>query len=287
MSTQPIPDELRQWIREQADAGYKPASLIACMTRNGWPNDLAVEAVTGHFSGPPVEVAGSVGAESPSPSLSPMPEPALADSPSGIWAVDRRVDVLLSLENPRVVLFGGLLSHAECDEIVALASARTKRSHTMDMQTGGSNVDSVRTSEGMFFSRGETAVIQRVEARIAALVNWPVEQGEGVQVLHYRPGAEYKPHYDYFDPAMPGSARTIERGGQRVGTVVMYLNTPEKGGGTTFPDVHLEVSPIKGNAVFFSYDRPHPVTRSLHGSAPVIAGEKWVATKWLRERRFD
>ena len=51
--------------------------------------------------------------------------------------------------------------------------------------------------------------------------------------------------------------------------------------------VALEVAPIKGNAVFFSYDRPHPVTRTLHGGAPVIAGEKWVATKWLREGRFD
>ena len=24
--------------------------------------------------------------------------------------------------------------------------------------------------------------------------------------LHYKPGAEYKPHYDYFDPVHPGSA---------------------------------------------------------------------------------
>ena len=49
----------------------------------------------------------------------------------------------------------------------------------------------------------------------------------------------------------------------------------------------LSVTPVKGNAVFFSYDRPHPMTRSLHGGAPVIEGEKWVATKWLRERRFE
>jgi prolyl 4-hydroxylase len=71
-----------------------------------------------------------------------------------------------------------------------------------------------------------------------------------------------------------------------VGTVVMYLNTPEQGGGTTFPELGLEVAPIKGNALFFSYDRPHPSTRTLHGGAPVLAGEKWVATKWMRERQF-
>ena len=72
-----------------------------------------------------------------------------------------------------------------------------------------------------------------------------------------------------------------------MGTLVIYLNTPEKGGGTTFPDVGLEVAPIKGNAVFFSYDRPNASTRTLHGGAPVIAGDKWVATKWLRENEFN
>jgi prolyl 4-hydroxylase len=78
----------------------------------------------------------------------------------------------------------------------------------------------------------------------------------------------------------------LQRGGQRVGTVVMYLSTPQQGGGTSFPEVALEVAPIKGNAVFFSYDRPHPISRTLHAGTPVIAGDKWVATKWLREGEF-
>ena len=43
---------------------------------------------------------------------------------------------------------------------------------------------------------------------------------------------------------------------------------------------------MRGSAVFFSYDRADPATRTLHGGAPVLAGEKWVATKWLRERTF-
>ncbi|HRO82176.1 MAG TPA: 2OG-Fe(II) oxygenase, partial [Alicycliphilus denitrificans] len=114
----------------------------------------------------------------------------------------------------------------------------------------------------------------------------PVENGEGLQVLHYRPGAEYKPHYDYFDPAEPGTPRLLRRGGQRVATLVIYLNDPVRGGGTTFPDVPLEIGPRQGNAVFFSYGRAHPGSRTLHGGAPVIEGEKWIATKWLREREF-
>jgi prolyl 4-hydroxylase len=122
---------------------------------------------------------------------------------------------------------------------------------------------------------------------MAELLRWPLENGEGLQILRYGPGAEYLPHYDYFDPDQPGTPAILKRGGQRVGTLVVYLNTPERGGATIFPDVKLAVAPVKGNAVFFSYERAHPSTRTLHGGAPVIEGEKWVATKWMREGRFD
>jgi prolyl 4-hydroxylase len=157
----------------------------------------------------------------------------------------------------------------------------------VDNATGGSEVNDARTSDGMFFERGEAPLITAIEQRIATLLRWPVENGEGLQILRYRPGAEYRPHHDYFDPEHPGTARILARGGQRVGTLVMYLNTPEGGGATTFPDVGLEVAPVRGNAVFFSYDRAHPDTRTLHGGAPVTAGEKWVATKWLRQGVFE
>ena len=215
----------------------------------------------------------------------PVPEPDLAGSPSVLRLPDRDVQVLLTLQHPRVVLFGGFLSEAECDALMALARPRLARSETVDNDSGGSEVNAARTSDGMFFQRGEAPLIARIEQRIAALLRWPVERGEGLQVLRYRPGAQYRPHFDYFDPAQPGTAAVL-RGGQRVGTLLMYLNTPRRGGATIFPDVNLEVGPIKGHAMFFSYDRPHEATGTLHGGAPVTEGEKWVATKWLREGVF-
>jgi prolyl 4-hydroxylase len=168
-----------------------------------------------------------------------------------------------------------------------MAKPRLARSLTVDTKSGGEEVNADRTSNGMFFQRGETELIRVIESRIARLVNWPEENGEGLQVLHYLPGTQYKPHYDYFDPQEPGTPTILQRGGQRVGTLIMYLGEPEKGGGTSFPDVHLEVAPKRGNAVFFSYERAHPSTRTLHGGTPVLAGEKWIATKWLRERKFE
>ena len=79
----------------------------------------------------------------------------------------------------------------------------------------------------------------------------------------------------------------LRRGGQRVGTLLLYLSTPARGGATCFPDAGIEVPARQGQALFFGYDRPHPSTLTLHGSMVVLDGEKWVATKWLRERRFD
>jgi prolyl 4-hydroxylase len=215
-----------------------------------------------------------------------MPGPDLDASPLYLDAGDRRVHVLGTVRQPRVVVFGDLLSDEECEALVAAAAKHLARSLTVETQTGGETVNVDRTSDGMFFERGENEVVRRVEQRIATLLRWPVEFGEGLQVLRYAPGAQYRPHYDYFDPIEPGTPSILRRGGQRVATLVMYLQEPEQGGATTFPDIGLEVAPKRGTAVFFSYDRPDPATRTLHGGAPVIAGEKWVATKWLREREF-
>lgn len=282
-SKQQVTPELRKWIVDQAEAGHSADSVLKAMLASGWSEDVAIEAMEKTLRGHLEDQAHEKGL----PPGVPVPDPKLEESPLYIEAGDRRVAVLQAMYNPRVVVFGGLLSDEECDQLIELAKPRLARSLTVATKTGGEEVNADRTSNGMFFQRGENELVRRIEQRIAALVNWPEENGEGLQILQYGPGAEYKPHYDYFDPGEPGTPTILKRGGQRVGTIVMYLAEPAKGGGTVFPDVHLEVGPKRGNAVFFSYDRAHPTTRTLHGGAPVLAGEKWIATKWLRERRFE
>ncbi|MFN0185143.1 MAG: 2OG-Fe(II) oxygenase [Aquabacterium sp.] len=282
MKVQSITPELRQWIIEQARAGCRPEDVLSSMKSSGWDEEVAVTALEETLQTYLTDQAKA--RELPPPV--PVPEPALQDSPTTLLVDGHPVRVLLTMLHPRVVVFGGLLTDAECDELAALAAPRLSRSETVVNATGGSEVNQARTSDGMFFERGEFPLCDRIERRLAALLHWPLVNGEGLQILRYRPGAEYKPHHDYFDPAQPGTPTILKRGGQRVGTIVMYLNTPERGGSTIFPDVALEVAAIKGNAVFFSYDRAHVSTRTLHGGTPVIAGEKWVATKWLRSGEF-
>ena len=277
-----ITPELRGWIIAQAQANVPAPTLLQAMCDAGWDEDVALDALDTTLREHLAHTAQQEGL----PRASALPHPALRRSPARIDVGDRTVEVLVSMALPRLVVFANLLSGEECDALIEAAAPRLARSLTVATHTGGEEVNADRTSAGMFFARSESPLVQRIEARIACLLDWPLDHGEGLQVLHYPPGAEYKPHYDYFDPAEPGTATLLRRGGQRVATLLLYLNTPEAGGGTVFPDVHMEVAAQRGNAVFFSYDRPHPDTRSLHGGAPVLEGEKWIATKWLREGTF-
>ena len=278
LQAQAITDELRDWLRAQLDAGCRSEDVLAAMRASGWSDEVALAALQASQPGTP---AGPV----PLPE-GQLPEPAIDGGVSAIDAIGHPVRVLMQMRQPRVVVFGNLLDGDECDALIEEARPRLSRSETVDNATGGSEVNVARTSQGMFFQRGESPLIQQLEGRIAALLRWPVLWGEGLQILRYGPGAEYRPHHDYFDPQHPGSEAVLRRGGQRVGTLIIYLNTPQRGGATTFPDVLLDVAAVRGQAVFFSYDRPSAETRTLHGGAPVIEGEKWVATKWLREREF-
>ncbi|RZL09501.1 MAG: 2-oxoglutarate-dependent dioxygenase [Rubrivivax sp.] len=255
------------------------------MKSSGWQEDVALaaleETLRQHLQGP-----GSAAVSAQAAEATALPDLAV-NAGNDIWAHDRTVKVVMSLRRPRVVVFANVLSPDECHELMSLAATRLSRSETVVHATGGSEINAARTSEGMFFTRGENELITRVEARLSALLNWPVENGEGLQVLRYAPGAEYKPHFDYFDPEQPGTAAVLRRGGQRLATLVLYLNTPQEGGATVFPDAGLTIYPVQGHGVFFNYDRPSPATQSLHGGAPVLEGEKWVATKWMRQGRFD
>lgn len=278
---------LMKWLNESLARGHSAQSLTTSMLQSGWSQDIARTAIAEAVG---LELRADKKGVNPATLVQPegvrLPEPDLSQAPAFIQTSDRRVDICTVVKFPRVVVFGNLLSHEECDELVELAQPQLARSMTVDNQTGGEEINSARTSDGMFFGRAEFPVCERVERRLAELLRWPYENGEGLQILRYRHGAQYVPHYDYFDPAQPGTPKILERGGQRVATIVMYLRTPERGGATVFPDIGLEVAPLKGSAVFFSYARPHPDTKTLHGGTPVTLGEKYVATKWMREREF-
>jgi prolyl 4-hydroxylase len=296
-----LASELQQWLKQSIEQGYTPDAIERSMCASGYQSEFAHRAVAAAFKqiDPPPrrgeEKAGmpaAAGSDDAAPAAAAGQQSStriLAGGPSEIDAGDRSVHILMALNAPRIVLFGDLLAAQECDALIEMSRGKLERSNVVDRQTGRYERHPDRTSEGTYFRRAENELIARIEARIAELTGCPQDRGEPIQVLHYNPGTEYKPHFDYFDPADPGNQQVLSMGGQRVATLIMYLNGVQGGGSTVFPEVGLDVLPRKGNAVFFAYSdeegRLDP--RTLHGGSPVAAGEKWIATKWLRQRTYS
>lgn len=277
-------ESLREQLIARISTGESPDTLLDELMAQGFDEDAAVSALTTLLQARLTELKSS----KTNPQITKVPDPLDREWPAILQRPERalkdqRIEIQLALTRPRIVVFRNFLSTQECDRLIELSRQRIEASEVIDMQSGSTRPDEGRTSSGMNFQRAETPLIERIERRVAALLRWPYENGEALQVLRYRVGEEYKPHFDYVDPTQPGAAPFLARGGQRVATFLMYLNTPQDGGGTNFPDAGIEIAAHKGSALFFSYDRPHPDTLTRHGGMPVRQGDKWVATQWLRE----
>lgn len=272
-----ITPALRDWILTTTRDGHDVADVLRLMHDNGYDPRQSRSIVAQVLKMP---LAALNAASAP-----PRPNGLRTTHPEAPGAsVDGHViDVSVSVDQPIVRVLENMLGVAECDELIALARPRLQRALTVDSE-GNQQVDKRRTSEGMFFTHGESPLIERIEQRLARLLGIPASHGEGLQVLHYLPGQEYEPHFDWFDPEQPGYEAITAAGGQRIASVVMYLNTPEQGGGTAFPEAGLTVTARRGAAVYFAYEGGDK--SSLHAGLPVQRGEKWIATKWLRERPY-
>lgn len=192
---------------------------------------------------------------------------------------DREIDILAKYDEPLVVVLGSVVDEAECDALIELSREKLKRSKIGSTR----EVNDIRTSSGAFLTDVHDDVITTVEKRVADMIGIPVAHGEGLHILNYKPGQEYKEHFDYFAETSKSAANN------RICTVILYLNDVEEGGETYFPKLNLSVLPKKGSAVYFEYFYTNQELNelTLHGGAPVTKGEKWIATQWIRKQRVD
>ncbi|MDR3379168.1 2OG-Fe(II) oxygenase [Cupriavidus basilensis] len=296
--------DLERWLRRHIGQGFGAEALVQSMCQSGYEQAFAQATVAAALSAaaraavrgtPPdnaTEMAAELGIGKPAGRAGDQAggrdQAGAQGNRNAAHFAGREIPILFTLAAPRVTLYQQLLTDAECDALVELARGRLARSPVINPDTGDENLIEARTSLGAMFQVGEHALIERIEDCIAAVTGIAADRGEGLQILNYKPGGEYQPHYDFFNPQRPGEARQLKVGGQRVATVVIYLNSPPAGGATAFPKLGLEVAPVKGNAVYFSYRKSDGALdeRTLHAGLPVEAGEKWIATKWLRERPY-
>lgn len=280
--------DLSAWLVERLDQGHTAEALIDVMVGQRMDVHVASAIVTEFVA------ARAQGRKVPVDSLV-IDDPAefeyekpILEAAARIQVGERTVRVLSRVDRPVLVVFADVLSAEECAELIALARPRLTPSTIVHPATGRDMVAAHRTSLGMFFRLEENALIAGLDRRISELMRLPLENGEGFQVLCYPAGAETKAHFDFLQASNDANRASIARSGQRVSTLIAYLNDVDHGGETVFPRLGLSVLPQRGNAVYFEYcnSRGQVDPSSLHGGNPVLSGEKWVLTKWMRQHRF-
>jgi prolyl 4-hydroxylase len=206
---------------------------------------------------------------------------------------------------PRIVVYPGFVDKPRCEHVMELAKKNLYPSGLAykpgEHQKGEQET---RTSSGTFLSGGSdtSGVLKWIEERIAAATQIPSSHGEAFNVLRYEHMQHYDSHYDYFDPKDFGPQPS-----QRIATVLVYLSEVLEGGETVFKregkdngerniydwrnctDGSLKYKPRQGDAVLFWSAHPDGSVdhHALHGGCPVVAGQKWVATKWIRSKGRD
>ena len=195
--------------------------------------------------------------------------------------------------NPFVAIIDNFIPDHICDEIIELAKEEGMQRSGVGDNAENPQYDYRRTSSGVFLDYTHVPVATFLFKAANELKVRP-EQAEKLQVVSYDLGEEYAPHHDAFEF---DSKQLHEGGGQRVATALLYLNTPLEGGATEFPQLPVnahepgyEILAKKGRCVFFTTTflgttAQHPW--SLHGSTPVIRGEKYACNLWFRQgQRF-
>lgn len=181
----------------------------------------------------------------------------------------------------------GFLAPAVCGWIIDRVRGGLARAKVYDANDGSLIERPERNNSVFEFWMAQLdVVILLVRTKIAAASGAPVGRLELCQILHYAPGQEFSPHYDFIDVATPGHALELERRGQRVATFLIYLNDAYEGGMTSFPLLGFGYKGETGGGLTFANVDPagEPDRRTLHAGQPPTAGEKWLLSQWIRDR---
>jgi len=186
---------------------------------------------------------------------------------------------------PRCITFRDFLNQEECLHLISVARPFVRPSQVLMRATGERTVHPARrSSNARLIDPLRDLVVWNIEQRLARYAMLPAANGEPITILRYGPGDEYRPHADYYHPDDEGAQVGLRQGGQRVATFLVYLNPVESGGSTDFPDADLNIPPQPGTGLLFFNCLPDgaPDPLSVHAGTPVVSGEKWLLSRWIR-----
>ena len=188
-------------------------------------------------------------------------------------------------DDPPIFVIVGFLSGEACDALVKCATPHFRPS---GMAFGGKEAAAnVRTSSTVLLRRDRTEAAPLLSA-ITRLLGKPPSHCEDVQCSRYNTGEYYRSHFDGPGPEEGEVHRQFNAcGGQRLATVLVYLNSVAVGGETAFPTLRdgagLRISPERGRALLFFPGHADGTidTRLMHEALPAGA-TKYVSQVWVR-----
>ena len=210
-------------------------------------------------------------------------------------SADERIDLQPFLRTPPaerpladapISIFRGVIPRSFCDYVMQLAEPALERAEVHDDEKG-LRVHEMRTSSIARFSVANMDVVLRlIEHQVAAISELPFQFQEDLNVLRYVPGEQYRPHFDFFDPRVARFREELATRGQRVATVLVYLSDDFEGGETSFEQLGFRFRGAPGDAIVFRNvdSAGEPDRRTLHAGLAPTSGEKWLISKWIRDR---
>lgn len=278
-------EELKPWIVAQLEAGYTYDALLwSLVTTQGYALSVAqrIMAACVYHDGH----GGVLFRQAPDARV-PAPEPFMSDV--GVYDVQgQEVTLSFSQLHPHISVFENFVTPQECAELIAYSRSELERSKVA-AENPEERIYAGRTSSSYGFLDDELVALTRVRHRLAALLQWPLTHIERPEIIQYLPSQRFEPHNDYFGRSAirPGAFNAVDRFGNRIATFIVYLQQPRRGGATYFANLGLEVFPKTRGGLFFNYPTCDVDSMTLHGGSPVIEGEKWVMTFFLRERSLQ
>ncbi|NXP65188.1 P4HA3 hydroxylase, partial [Chloropsis cyanopogon] len=184
---------------------------------------------------------------------------------------------------PYVALYHDFITDAEAETIKGLAGPWLQRSVVASGEK--QQKAEYRISKSAWLKDTADPVVRALDRRMAALTGLDLRPpyAEHLQVVNYGLGGHYEPHFDHATSLKSPLYRM--KSGNRIATVMIYLSAVEAGGSTAFIYANFSVPVVKNAALFWWNLRRNGNgdEDTLHAGCPVLAGDKWVANKWIHE----
>ena len=185
-----------------------------------------------------------------------------------------------------------ILTPKECKILIEIAKNKGLQPSQVLVhgKTEATEVDIInRTSEQVWLSDQHHEITKKIAKITEKITGRPIVNQEELQVAHYKPNGKFQAHYDaciYEDKEY--CDKMNHNAGQRLATLLIYLNEDFENGETEFIKLNLKIKPEVGKGIlFYNVDlNQNLLDKSFHQGNSVINGEKWIATKWTHFDKF-